>query len=100
MLDNRQPQAGATQLARAGLVDAVEPLEDARQLRLGDADAGVANLQAATAVLRPPGQADRAPLRRVLQRVVDEVVEDLADRLLVGPRRRRPGAGQLKALAL
>ena len=46
VLDDREAQPGAAQLAAAGLVDAVEPLEDARQVVAGDADAGVGDLDA------------------------------------------------------
>ena len=41
MLDDRQAEAGAAQFARAGFVDAVEPLEDALLIVRLDADAGV-----------------------------------------------------------
>ena len=38
VLDDRQAEPGAAQLARAGLIDAIEPLKDAVQLLSGDAD--------------------------------------------------------------
>ena len=41
VLDDGQPQAGAAQLAAAGPIDAIEPLEDARQVLGGDAAAAV-----------------------------------------------------------
>ena len=43
VLDDRQAQAGAAELARAGFVDAVEALEDATLVFWLDADAGVAD---------------------------------------------------------
>ncbi len=39
VFDDRQPQAGAPQLAAAASVDAVKPLEDSRQMLRGDATA-------------------------------------------------------------
>src|SRR5256885_3950584 len=55
----RSPQAGAAEFARAGLVDAIEALEDARQVGGRDADAGVLHLDVAMAVER----ADRKSTR-------------------------------------
>ena len=37
VLDDRQPEAGAAGIAGARLVHAVEPLEDARQILVGNA---------------------------------------------------------------
>ena len=41
VLDDGQAQAGAAQLAAAGPVDAVESLEDPRQVLAGDAAAAI-----------------------------------------------------------
>ena len=47
MLDDREAEPGPAQLAAPGLVDPVKPLEDARQVGAGDADAGVGDLDLA-----------------------------------------------------
>src|SRR6266702_1731248 len=67
MLDDGQPEPGAAQLARPGLVDAVEPLEDARQVGLGDADAGILDFEVAMPVVAPPAQTNGPTFRRVLE---------------------------------
>ena len=46
VLDDRQPKPGPAQLAAPRLVDAVESLEDPRQVGPGDSDAGVGDLDA------------------------------------------------------
>ena len=63
VLDDRQTQPGAAELAAARLVDAVEPLEDARQVVARDADAGVGDLDAGFVVIAEAGHRDRAALR-------------------------------------
>src|SRR5690348_17104242 len=45
VLDDRQPEAGAAELPRAGPVDPVEALGDARQVGPRDADAGVGHAE-------------------------------------------------------
>ena len=84
MLDDRQAQPGAPQLTAPRLVHAVEPLEDPRQLVARDADARVGHVHAHHVGRQRAGHADLSSQRRVLDRVVDQVVEDLPDRLLVG----------------
>src|SRR5205807_6464138 len=85
MLDDRQAQAGPAQFPRAGLVHAIEALEDMWQVLLGDAYAVVLNLQANLTVLCPPADADAASGRSVFERVIDEVFEDLVNSFLVRP---------------
>src|SRR5689334_17971550 len=60
VLDDRQAQAGAAELAGAGLVHPVEALEDARQVVLGNADAGVLDVEAGLAAVEPPADAEAA----------------------------------------
>ena len=59
VLDDRQAQAGAAQLARTRLVHAVEALEDARQVGLRDADAVVGDFQADLARSLAPARRER-----------------------------------------
>ena len=58
VLDDRQTEAGPTELARATRVDAVEALEDARQVLGGDARAGVGHDEPDTRP-RPPRRSRR-----------------------------------------
>ena len=77
MLDDAQAQAGAPGGARAGLVHAVEALEDALLLLLGDADALVDHGDAHdVGVLRVQRDAHRDPGARL--GVADGVVQQVA----------------------
>ena len=77
MLDDAQTQAGAAGGARAGLVHAVEALEDALLLLLGDADALVDHGDAHdVGVLRVQRDAHRDPGTRL--GVADGVVQQVA----------------------
>src|SRR5207302_2120337 len=83
-----QPEPGAAQLARARLVDAIEALRDARQIGAGDADTRVAhahlNAFEVGRAVRPYAHGDPAAFACVLDRVVDEVDEDLGETVVVG----------------
>ena len=48
LADDREPDAGALERARASVADTVEALEQARELVGGDADPGVADRQLGT----------------------------------------------------
>src|SRR2546425_9788660 len=85
VLDNGQAQAGAAQFARAGLVDAIEALEYSRQILLRDADAGVRHLQMDSTLRAPPAYADASAGRGIFEGVVDQVPQDLVERILVRP---------------
>src|SRR2546428_5291485 len=76
--DDREPEAGAAELARTRLVDTVEPLGDPREIGRRDPDAGVdhGDLELA-AGYRSRRHRHAAALRRVLDRVVDQVDDDL-----------------------
>src|SRR4029077_12911232 len=82
VLDDREAQAGPPQLPAPRLVDAVEAFEDAGQVVAGDADPGVGDFQDDGVPPQAAADADGAELGGILDRVVDQVVEDLADRLL------------------
>ena len=73
--DDGEAEAGAARLARARLVHAVEALEDPRQLRLGDAVAGVGNGQAHPRAFGPGAEQDMAVFRRVGRGVLDEIAQ-------------------------
>src|SRR5262249_22451447 len=65
-------------------VDAVELLEDAALLVDGDPEALVANVEDHVALVRLDADLDHAAIRRVLDRVLDEVDEHLPDLVAVG----------------
>ena len=89
---DREPQAGAAVGAAGGAVGLLEGLEDDRQLVLGDADAGVDHAEG-DHVLGGALDAERDPaLGGELERVGEQVAQDLLQALLVGddrPRARR-----------
>ena len=89
VLDDREPEARAAELARSRLVDAVEPLGDPRQVGRRDPDAGVDHVDLDPAVRRlldPHRHA--AAFGRVLDGVVDQVDEDLHEPIAVRRHRR------------
>src|SRR5262249_16388578 len=85
VFDDTEAQPGAAHLARARPVHAVEAFENPWQVAGGDADAVVAHLDKGMPALRPDAHAHLAALGRVLDGVVEQVVEDVVDRILVGP---------------
>ena len=95
--DDRQPETAA---AAAGLVRpraAVEALEDVRHLGGVDADARVGHLDPCAVGRRRDVDRHRPAARRELDRVGDEVGDDLADarRIVADPdRRARAGGGR------
>ena len=83
-----QAQAGPAALAAdARPVDLVEPLEDARLGRPRDADAVVRDRHDDVRRHRSHGHRDGAPVGAELDRVVEQVDEDLLEARLVAPDR-------------
>src|SRR6516162_7080385 len=72
-----QTQPGAALGPAAGLVHAVEALEDVRQMLRGDADPRVTDARHHRSALRLDLHLDHATRRRVLDGIVQQVVEDL-----------------------
>src|SRR5947209_6672178 len=99
---DRQSQTGPAVLARGGAVRLLEGFEDRVELVLRNSDAGIADAEADDvlgSLKRLPGeprlrrdlpdrQRDAARVRE-LERVREQVLEDLADPLPVGDERRR-----------
>src|SRR5262245_59950832 len=79
-----EPQARAVGLERRHVVRPVELLEEVPLALLGNADAGVLDLPAHQTPLAHETDVDRAPARRALDRVRDEVEHDLAQELRIG----------------
>jgi hypothetical protein len=86
---DRQAQPGAAVGAAGGAIGLLEGLEDDRQLVLGDADAGIDDAEGHD-VLAGPLDAQRHPaLRGELERVGQQVAQDLLEALLVSDDGRR-----------
>src|SRR3954453_4428062 len=82
-----EPQAGAAHAARQVRVDAVELVEDPPLLARRDAEPVVDHAEADRVVTPGDLQLDRPAVVRVLDRVVDEVRQDLADLVRVAENR-------------
>src|SRR5216683_707067 len=80
----RDGKAEANPIPRARLVDSIEAIEDARAVLGADARAGVDHLDGGPARLPSDVDAHAAPLRGVLDRVVDEVDQGTAHDHAVG----------------
>ena len=81
--DDRQPQSGATVAAGAPGVRPREALEGMRQELRGEAGASVADLDEQAGAIHPGREHDWRPGRGEPQRVVDQVVNGLADAVRV-----------------
>src|SRR5215470_507574 len=79
VLDDSEPQARATGLARAAAVDAVEPLRESRNMLRLDAYPGVLDDKLRALLRSAPDQAHLAPLRRVAHGVAREIAERAGD---------------------
>ena len=83
MFDDRQSQTGATQIARASFVDAIETLRDAWQVLFRNARAGIAHGDfdvRSTAIVNRSlrdGERNNSLERRVFNRVVNQINEQL-----------------------
>src|SRR5438552_15403461 len=86
MLDDGEPEPGSSKLARAAGIRAVEALEDARLVLRLDAGAGIHDRQHHRRTEAVPEQGDPAAPRRELDRVVQQVDEDLLERAPIGHR--------------
>src|SRR5260370_20334558 len=93
VLHDGKAQSRAALLPRAARVNAIEPLENARQMVGGDAAAGVGDTDEDTATIFPGegalGNDANAALRLgVAQRVIKQVREDLPQRVRIDGRGR------------
>ena len=92
LVDQRQADARSFLRASAGLLHPVKPLEDVRQVLDGDPDAGVAHHQLGVLRQRPQADVDR-PFPGVLERVGQQVRDDLLPHLPVHPHGLEQGRG-------
>src|SRR5258708_20674341 len=82
-----ETEAGAAGFARAGLIGAVEPLEDVGQIFVADANSGVANLDSRVPCSIREVHLNFAAGRRVLDGVFDENQEETLDLGRIGGTR-------------
>src|SRR5690606_27995125 len=82
-LGNRQTQANAAGLGRAGLIGTIEPVENVRQIIRVDADAGVLNFHVRLTVALAGAHARRAGCRGVLNGDVNHLVESFFQRQFI-----------------
>src|SRR5262245_43103974 len=87
VLHDGQTQTGAAGFASASLVHAIEPLENAVHVRFWNAHAGIFHFKAHGVVGGTPTHGDAPAVGRVLDRVIDEVIHHLPQRVRIGPRR-------------
>ena len=83
-LADRQPQAQAAELPRDRAFRLLEGVEDPRQRLRLDADPAVVHLDDHVLLVRPAADAHAAAVRRELDRVLQEVPEDLLEPGRVG----------------
>src|SRR5207249_2621936 len=79
-----ETQPGPADAARELRIEAIELLEDPPVLRHGDTEPLVADGEANERVVACDAEPERAAVRRVLDRVVEQVGEDLAHLVGVG----------------
>ena len=77
VLDDGQAEAGAAELAAAGAIDAVEALEEARQVLRGDAAAAIADVDGDFVVILACEDFNLAAGFAVFDGVIDEVNDGL-----------------------
>src|SRR5258708_4855480 len=77
ILDDGKAQSRSAEFARTGFVHAIEALENPRHILFRNAGPVILDLDANLLALAIPANANAAAVLRVLQGVIDQVVEDL-----------------------
>src|SRR5438445_6723931 len=76
VFDNRQAKTGSPNASgTAGFIDAIEALENARQIFFADADAVIAHAQFDFIIAPPSHQPNLAVLTRIFHGVIKQIVE-------------------------
>src|ERR1700733_153858 len=96
MLGNRQPQPSAPGFPRPRLVDPVEALKDTRQVLIRDARAEVLHVELDHPFLPARPHPYAASSLAVFHRVLDQVSEDLAERIKISHDRFIGGLAHLE----
>ena len=86
---DRESQASAARLARPCGIDAVESFEDALQVGFGNADARVADRENDFMPVRARFHFNLSAGGRVLQRVVEQILQDFTELRAIPANRRR-----------
>jgi hypothetical protein len=89
MFDDGETKTGAAELATARLIRSIKTLEDTRQIGLAYADPGVTNNQRDLVAMLLRLQTDLAAGSRVLQGIIEQVVENLLQACLVRANARQ-----------
>src|SRR3954469_5285597 len=79
VLHDGQPKTGATRFSRAGRIHPIEPLEEARVVFIGNALSEVADEEFDALASRAGSELDLSPGLAILQRILDQVPENLLD---------------------
>src|SRR5437660_5500755 len=91
MLGDGKAEAGTADFSRPCNINAVEALKDAGLVRSGNADSGVRNGESNLASVGGSGNHDLAAGRRVLNGVIQQVLQHLGKTAAVGGNiRKRP----------
>jgi hypothetical protein len=98
VLDDRKAQTCPARLTGAGLIDAIETLEDTLDVLRGDTGTKVLHKELDFALNQLRTDNDLLSLPSVLQRVLNQVAKDLVHRIGIGHHRNvgRAGRFQLK----
>src|SRR5688500_16229608 len=86
---DREAEPHSLRLARQPLIDLHERLEDARELVRRDADAGIPHRDRDASLPLPAADTDLAPFLGELDRVGQQVEQDLLQLLVVGAHAQR-----------
>src|SRR4029079_3643918 len=84
VLGDGEPEAGASAIARASFVDAIEAFEETTEVLGGDARAKIANVELHSVIDIARAEFDPLALIGVLAGIVNEVGEDLENRVAIG----------------
>ena len=84
MLDNRQTEPGATNLAGPCAIDTVKPLKDPVMVLTRNSDSGIADFDQSECPVLSPGDGNLAAGGSVFEAVCEKIFEDRPQRTLVG----------------
>src|SRR5690242_15973062 len=76
---DRKAEAGSAKLARTAGVDAIEALENPRKMFRRDAGACIGNADAHGSILHLGAHAHARAFRAVLERIIDEISDDMIE---------------------
>src|SRR5689334_13850759 len=80
---NRKPKPCPPDFAASSFVRAIKPLKNSRQILLTDSSTGIGDAEADLAIVAFRAKTDDAALIGILQGIVEQVIENLAQPLFV-----------------